>query len=196
MHSQEELEHIAQYVMPDIPENKADLAVVFGTRHGVESFCSAIHSLWERRMFQKVIITGGRTQGQQEAEANVIAKALTALGVPEEVLILEVNATNTGENVIFSREIMASTCGLDSIKSLLVIGKICSLRRYMMTLERHWPAPERFACPINYFGVEKRRWYEHEEFRRRVFAEFNKIPEYIRVGYLREISVQYDETAQ
>lgn len=50
-HAPEDLAHIAQYVMPDIPEGKADLGTVFGTRHGVHEFCSSVHSLWERGMF-------------------------------------------------------------------------------------------------------------------------------------------------
>lgn len=187
-HTHEELAHIAQYVMPDVPEGKADLAIVFGTRHGVQEFCSSIHSLWEREMFGKLIISGGKTQGGDESEAHVIGTMLIELGVPRDVLILETEATNTGENVIFSRDKVAATVGLENVQSLLVIGKICSLRRYMMTLERHWPTPKRFACPINYFGVHKDRWHEHEDFRNRVLGEFKKIPEYLRDDYLREIA--------
>lgn len=187
-HTHEELAHIAQYVMPDIPEGKANLAIVFGTRHGVHEFCSSAHSLWERGMFEKLIISGGKTQGCDESEAHAIGNILIELGIPGDVLILETEATNTGENVIFSRDKVAATVGLQTVQSLLVVGKICSLRRYMMTLERHWPAPKRFACPINYFGTHKDRWYEHEEFRNRVLSEFKKIPEYLRADYLREIA--------
>jgi uncharacterized SAM-binding protein YcdF (DUF218 family) len=107
--------------------------------------------------------------------------------MPPEALILETAATNTGENVTFSRRRIEETIGLDSIKSLLVIGKLCSMRRYLMTLERHWPQPRRFACAVNYFGVERERWHEHEEFRARVLAEFEKIPEYLRLDFLREV---------
>ena len=194
MQSREALERIARYVMPDIPEKKADLALVFGTRHGVACFCMSIHALWQRRMFKRILITGGRTAGQTEPEAHVIARRLISLGIPEDILLLEVEAMNTGENVRFSRDMMASMPDADSINSLLVVGKICALRRYMMTLERHWPAPTRYASPINYFGLEKERWYEHAEFRRRVLAEFEKIPGYLRADYLREISVRDDDT--
>ena len=182
--------------MPDIPEEQADLALVFGTRHGVECFCAAICGLWQRQMFKRILVTGGKTAGQPEAEAHVMAQRLIALGMPEDMLVLEVEAMNTGENVRFSRDIVASWPDADSIDSLLVVGKICSLRRYMMTLERHWPAPTRYACPINYFGVEKEHWYEHPEFRRRVLAEFEKIPAYLRAGYLREILATTPQNAK
>jgi len=180
---------IADYVMPHIAEGKADLGFLFGTRHGVEEFCEAAHALWERGMFPKLLISGGATGGQSTSEAEIIAERLLQLGMPQASLILETAATNTGENVIFSRRLAEEKLGEDSVKSLFVIGKVCSMRRYLMTLERHWPQPRRFACAVNYFGVERERWHEHEEFRRRVMAEFTKIPEYLKQGFLREVDL-------
>ena len=180
---------IANYVMPEVAEGNADLGFLFGTRHGVEEFCRAAYGLWERQMFPRLLISGGATGGQKLAEANVIADRLVELGVPMEALILETEATNTGENVIFSRRKVEETMGLEGIRSLLVIGKVCAMRRYLMTLERHWPQPRRFACAVNYFGVDKANWYAHEEFRARVLSEFEKIPEYLQKDFLREISV-------
>jgi uncharacterized SAM-binding protein YcdF (DUF218 family) len=184
-----DLPAIADYVMPPVPEGKANLGLLFGTRHGVEEFCDAAYALWQRGMFPKLLISGGATAGQAEPEAGIIAGRLLEMGMPAEALILEKAATNTGENVIFSRRLAEEVLGKDSIKSLLVIGKVCSTRRYLMTLERHWPEPRRFACAVNYFGVERERWHEHDEFRRRVLAEFTKIPEYLKQGFLREIDL-------
>jgi hypothetical protein len=56
-----------------------------------------------------------------------------------------------------------------------------------MTLERYWPGLRISACPVNYFGVGIERWHEHAEFRRRVLAEFEKIPAYLRHGFLSEL---------
>lgn len=184
-----DLPAIADYVMPSVPEGKADLGLLFGTRHGVEEFCDVAYALWQRGMFPKLLISGGATGGQAEPEAEVIAARLLQNGMPAEALILEKAATNTGENVIFSRRLAEELLGQDSIKSLLVIGKVCSMRRYLMTLARHWPQPRRFACAVNYFGVERERWHEHEEFRRRVLAEFTKIPAYLEQGFLREVDL-------
>jgi uncharacterized SAM-binding protein YcdF (DUF218 family) len=184
-----ELVTVAEYVMPPVPEGKADLGLLFGTRHGVEEFCDAAYALWQRGMFPKLLISGGATAGQAEPEADIIAARLLEMGMPAEALILEKAATNTGENVTLSRRLAEEVLGKDSIKSLLVIGKVCSMRRYLMTLERHWPQPRRFACAVNYFGVERERWHEHEEFRRRVLAEFTKIPEYLEQGFLREVDL-------
>jgi uncharacterized SAM-binding protein YcdF (DUF218 family) len=183
-----DLSAIADYVMPDIREERADLGFVFGTRHGVEEFCLTTHSLWQRKMFERLLISGGATHRQRETEADVIAGRLLQLGVPRAVMILEKSATNTGENVIFSRQMLSETMALEEIKSVLVIGKICSLRRYLMTLERHWPGLTLSASPVNFFGVEKEHWHTHADFRARVLGEFEKIPEYLQRDFLRELA--------
>jgi uncharacterized SAM-binding protein YcdF (DUF218 family) len=184
-----DLPAIADYVMPQVAEGRADLGFLFGTRHGIEEFCSTAYALWQRGMFPKLLVSGGATAGLARTEAEVIAERLLGLGMPEGALILESAATNTGENVILSRRLAEAVLGQDSVKSLLVIGKVCSMRRYLMTLERHWPQPRRFACAVNYFGVERERWHEHEEFRQRVMAEFTKIPQYLKQGFLREVDL-------
>ena len=183
-----QLARIAEYVMPDLAEERADIGLLFGTRHGVEEFCLAAHSLWERGMFGKLVVSGGCTPGGRESEADVIGGRLLQLGRPREAMILEREATNTGENVTLAMRLLARMKELESIDSVLVIGKQCSMRRYLMTLERHWPGPRKFACPVNYFGVDKSRWYEHEEFRARVLSEFGKITEYLQRDFLRELA--------
>jgi hypothetical protein len=45
----DELAAIADYVMPALPEGRADLGLLFGTRHGVDEFCAAAHALWRSR---------------------------------------------------------------------------------------------------------------------------------------------------
>jgi len=182
------ISRISEYVMPDVPEGRADIGLLFGTRHGVEEFCQASFALWQRGMFGKLLISGGCTRGEQASEASVIGQRLLQLGMPVDAVILEHEATNTGENVILSRKKISETMDLKCIGSVLVIGKVCSMRRYLMTLERHWPGLTKFACPINYFGVPKSRWHEHDEFRTRVLTEFEKIPHYLMQGFLSEIS--------
>jgi uncharacterized SAM-binding protein YcdF (DUF218 family) len=184
----QDLSAISEYIMPDIPEERADLGFVFGTRHGVEEFCLTAQSLWQRKMFDRLLISGGATRGKGETEADVIAERLVQLGVPRDVMILEKSAMNTGENVIFSRRMVSETMALEEINSVLVIGKICSLRRYLMTLERHWPGLRMSAAPVNFFGVEKKHWHTHPDFRARVLAEFEKIPDYLQRDFLREVT--------
>lgn len=183
----DDLQKIADYIMPSFPPSPSDLGFIFGTRHGVPEFCAAAHDLWRQGMFDRLLISGGHTGSSPRAEADVIAEGLIALGIPEAALILETAATNTGENVRFGRARVAEVMGPASVRSVIVIGKACSTRRYLMTLQRHWPGLRMSACPVNYFGVPTERWHEHEEFLARVLGEFHKIPRYIREGFLEEI---------
>lgn len=178
---------VGAYMMPEVPLLPSDLGFLFGTRHGVEEFCSAAMALWERGMFRTLLVSGGATAGDHEPEADVIARRLQALGMPGSVLVLEREATNTGANVILGMQKLDETVVRAAIRSVLVIGKACSLRRYLMTLERHWPGLTVSACAVNYFGVAADCWHEHDEFRRRVLAEYEKIPAYLEQGFLSEV---------
>jgi uncharacterized SAM-binding protein YcdF (DUF218 family) len=183
----DDLLSIADYVMPTLPLRPATLGFLFGTRHGVEAFCLETHALWQRGMFERLLVSGGITGENARPEALVIAGRLVELGVPASILILETEATNTGENVILGRRKVAQAMDIAQVDSVLVIGKVCAMRRYLMTLARHWPGVEVSACAINYFGLPAERWHEHDEFRARVLAEFHKIPHYLQQGFLREL---------
>ena len=181
------IDDIGRYVMPPFPPRPSDLGFLFGTRHGVPEFCDAAYRLWQDGMFRRLLVSGGRTGSLPFAEADVIADRLVGLGIPESALILETVATNTGENVRFGRARVAEVMDVAAIGSVVVIGKVCSTRRYLMTLRRHWPGLSVSVCPVNYFGVPVERWHEHDEFRARVLGEFAKIPRYLAEGFLTEI---------
>ncbi|RJG11490.1 YdcF family protein [Massilia cavernae] len=186
--SHDDLQSIAEYIMPSFPACASDLGFLFGTRHGVPEFCEVAHGLWQNGMFSRLLVSGGRTGSSPLAEADTIAERLVRLGIPEAVLILETAATNTGENVRFGRARVAEVMDLAAIRSVVVIGKICSTRRYLMTLQRHWPGLSLSVCPVNYFSIPAERWHEHEDFRARVLSEFDKIPRYLAEGFLEEIN--------
>ncbi|MEN3275402.1 MAG: hypothetical protein V7631_1192 [Massilia sp.] len=183
----DDLLSIASYVMPTVPLRPATLGFLFGTRHGVDEFCNETYALWRRGMFERLLVSGGATAGQARPEAVVIAERLVELGMPASILILETEATNTGENVVLGRRRVAQCMDLAQVDSVLVIGKVCAMRRYLMTLARHWPALRVSAHPVNYFGLPAERWHEHAEFRARVLAEYTKIPHYLQQDFLREI---------
>jgi uncharacterized SAM-binding protein YcdF (DUF218 family) len=182
-----DLQRIAAYVMPAVPPSRSDLGFLFGTRHGVPAFCDAAYGLWRDGMFGRLLVSGGMTAGGADTEADVIAAELVRRGMPEDILILETAATNTEENVVFGRVRVAHCMDMDAVRSILAIGKVCAARRYLMTLRRHWPGVRTSLCAVNYFGVPAERWHEHEAFRARVLAEFEKIPRYLRAGCVQEI---------
>lgn len=173
--------------MPDVPLVPCDIALLFGTRHGVEQFCTDTHGLWRRGMFGKLLVSGGPTGDHPLSEAETIALRLQELGIPAADLALENFAMNTGQNVVLGRALLARTMDISSIKRVLVIGKICALRRYLMTMKRHWPQVHLSAWGVNYFGVAAQDWHKSDEFRIRVLDEYAKIPRYLEQGLLREL---------
>ena len=97
-------DEIAAYVMPVTPIGAADIAFLFGTRHGVDVFCQEALRLWRRGLYRRLVIAGGRTRNERESEAESIANALADLGLPRAAIILEDQAPNTGDNVVLSEK--------------------------------------------------------------------------------------------
>lgn len=183
--TQAEYKKISDYIMPAFSDAPCDIALLFGTRHGINEFIDDTLALWRQGRFKEIIVSGGITDAGNQAEANLIIDKLLEKGMPSEIIIAETKATNTGENVIFSRQLLASRA--TQPRSILCIGKLSSLRRYAMTVKRHWPDIYINAHGVNYFGVSKEDWLNSEEFKSRVLLEHQKIPEYIKAGYITEI---------
>ena len=105
-------------------------------------------------------------------------------GVPPEIILAEDRATNTGENVAFSLPLLEREIGLSNISSLIALGKFCTSRRYLMTLQRHWPEVRKMLLPVNYLGVPEAEWHLHPHARARIFQEWSKIEPYKRNGFI------------
>ncbi len=76
----------------------------------------------------------------QEPEGEVFAKRVMELGVPEDRIIVENQAMNTGENVTFTESILQEK-GLD-LQSFIVVQKPFMERRAFATIKQLWPDKE------------------------------------------------------
>ncbi|HWS87914.1 MAG TPA: YdcF family protein [Pyrinomonadaceae bacterium] len=74
-----------------------------------------------------------------EPEAELFARIARGMGVPDERLLVETRSTNTGENVRFTRELLAGR-GL-SPQSLILVQKPYMERRTFATFKNYWPGP-------------------------------------------------------
>ena len=88
-----------------------------------------------------LIFAGGQgaiTKGLwQEPEAQVFARIAVRLGVPEENILTETRSTNTGENVCFTRELLAEK--QIEPQKFIVVQKPYMERRSYATFKRWWP---------------------------------------------------------
>lgn len=79
------------------------------------------------------------------SEAEVFAEELIRLGVPRKVILLETRATNTGQNVTYSMELLAEQSG--TIGSALLVMKPFLARRCMATFRKQFPSVRTTPCP-------------------------------------------------
>lgn len=88
-----------------------------------------------------LIFSGGRgaITGRlwHEPEAERFARIAVSLNVPPEQILIEPNSTNTGENVRFTRQLLAER-GIDP-RSFIVVQKPYMERRSYATFRQFWP---------------------------------------------------------
>jgi uncharacterized SAM-binding protein YcdF (DUF218 family) len=75
-----------------------------------------------------------------EPEADRFANIAIGMGVPKEKIIIEDQSTNTGENIRFTKQILA-TLQID-LRKLIVVQKPYMERRAYATTRKFWPEVE------------------------------------------------------
>ncbi len=118
---------------------KADLILALGSNdlrvaeHAAELYLQG----WaDRLMFSGNV--GALTRGKfAKSEAETFAEIAVGKGVPRSAILIEPNSTNTGENIAFSRRVLAEH-GLEPEK-IIVVQKPYMERRAFATFVKNWP---------------------------------------------------------
>lgn len=88
-----------------------------------------------------VIMSGGLGNLTQnmwtESEADKFARIAIEKGVPADAILVENKSTNTGENILFTQQLLQQK-GLD-LHSFIVVQKPYMERRSYATFKKHWP---------------------------------------------------------
>ncbi|HTQ63212.1 MAG TPA: YdcF family protein [Puia sp.] len=88
-----------------------------------------------------IIFSGGLGNLTQkiwkEPEADQFAKIAIKKGVPERAILIENKSTNTGENILFTRQILKEK-NLNP-QSFILVQKPYMERRSYATFKKHWP---------------------------------------------------------
>lgn len=72
-----------------------------------------------------------------ESEADLFAKIAIEKGVPREAILIENKSTNTGENILFTQQLLEKN-NLHP-ESFIVVQKPYMERRSFATFKKHWP---------------------------------------------------------
>ena len=87
-----------------------------------------------------ILFSGARgrmTQDWPETEAATMARVARDLGVPDDFILIEDRATNTGENIRFSRELLQSSQRV--LATAIIVQKPYMERRTIAALDVQWP---------------------------------------------------------
>ncbi|MEV5830383.1 YdcF family protein [Spirillospora sp. NPDC052242] len=145
------------------PLSKADVILALGC-HDTRV---AVHAarLWHEGRAPLLVVSGGRgkiTSGWAETEARVFARVAREHGVPEEALVLEETASNTGENITATRRLLDER-GVD-VRSGILVAKPYMTRRSLATARRQWAGPAwAVTAPeigFDAYGDDERRFIE------------------------------------
>jgi uncharacterized SAM-binding protein YcdF (DUF218 family) len=116
----------------------ADCILVFGShdvrvaKYGAELFL--------RKLASRMVFSGKRgrlTEEWRETEAEKFARVAVRAGVPRGKILIEREAGNTGENVLYTKRLLAKR-GLDP-RRLIVVHKPYMERRAWATFGKVWP---------------------------------------------------------
>lgn len=75
-----------------------------------------------------------------EPEADLFAKIAISKGVPEEAILIENRSTNTGENILYTQQLLKEK--KLNPHSFIVVQKPYMERRSYATFKKHWPDKE------------------------------------------------------
>lgn len=122
------------------PLHRCDAAIGLGSHDlGVAGFAA---KLYRRGLFPVVVFSGGNSPTTvnrfPRGEAVHYRERALELGVPDRDILLEPRATNTGQNITFSRALLLDTVGV-TVHSVLLVCKPYTQRRAYATCRKVWP---------------------------------------------------------
>lgn len=182
----EEIKKITDYIFLESKPQKADLALVFGTRHS--EAINKVYELYRDKLIPKILVSGGLNRVTGENEANEMSQALMELGVNKDDIILEDQSINSLENVLFSKKVIEEKIGFNNIKKIIAVVKHYHSRRALMTLKRYFPKTV-VLIPVTYdiYGFDKDNWFEDASGKEKVMDEWDKISVYLKKGDIEEL---------
>jgi uncharacterized SAM-binding protein YcdF (DUF218 family) len=184
------INRIAGYLLIEHTEiGPADLCLVFGNRFVCPQLAAQAAALYKQGLVKKIAASGGVLTSDGRTEAAAIRDELLRLGIPADDILVEDRAANSGENVVFTKNLAAKTLGPDAVRSVIGIGHISAGRRFLMTLAKQWPEVLPMYISVNPYPVAPADWARHQGFRQKVLEEWGKIAGYKEKGFIEEVDI-------
>ncbi|ENM5740974.1 YdcF family protein [Vibrio metoecus] len=138
-HLYQHIEILWNYLQLHQQPKPADVILVLGSN----DLRVAEHAakLYHQGLAPRVLFSGGLgrfTQGVfEQTEAETFAAIAKEAGVPEEALLLETQSTNSGENMLFSHQVLTQQA--HPAQRILLLQKPYMERRAYATFLQQWP---------------------------------------------------------
>jgi len=138
MEKYQAVEILWNYLKVNDDLKKSDAIIVFGN-HDTQVADRGIE-LFFKNYAPLIVFTGGfgriTSELWNESEADKFAKIAINKGIPENKIIIENKSTNTGDNIIFTKEkLEAYNC---SIKSIIAVHQPYMERRIFAAIKKNW----------------------------------------------------------
>jgi uncharacterized SAM-binding protein YcdF (DUF218 family) len=184
-------QEITDYIFLKDDNLKGDLAFVFGTWDIWQESVEKAAELYKAGSVPKILVSSGANPVTGVIEGDLIARDLEKLGIPKEDILIENKSTNTLENVLFSKDVIEKSLGLENIHTIIAVVKNYHARRALMTLERHMPHSIKVHT-ANYvsskYPMTRDTWHTNAEWSKIVTSEVEKIKAYLAKGDIEEIA--------
>lgn len=116
---------------------KADFIVGFGCYNDEIALRAA--ELYHQGYAPKILFTGGLGRNTKEmwseSEAERFTRVAVAAGVPKNAILLETQSTNTGENILFTRQMLSKL----NVHQIIGVHKPFMERRLHAAMGIYWP---------------------------------------------------------
>lgn len=139
--------------------------------------------LYHAGVSELIIITGYQPKTMDMTEAKYLSDRCVALGVPRTALVLEEEATNTGQNITFASNLLKTL--KNNVKTVILIHKPYMALRFLATAEAQWPKPQpdfyitcqtiSFEEYCTIYGLEDTAW--------KMLGDLKRMKEYVAKGF-------------
>jgi len=138
----QDLQTIWDYMLIESPLPKHADAIVCGGSGMMTDMAGRATELYHQGIAPLIIVSGYANSHTDNvtSEAELMAKTATELGVPKNAIILDQNASNTGENIINSAKILNER--KTPPQNVILVHKPFMTRRFLATALAQWPNPQ------------------------------------------------------
>lgn len=148
--------------------------------------------LWHAGHAPRIVMSGGLgnfTEGVfNQPEADLFAERAIEIGVPAEAILIENQSSNTGENVLFTRQLLEQS-GINASR-VIAVQKPYMERRTYATIRAQWPEiAVQVSSPQLDFNTYCNREIPAEDVISIMIGDLQRIIEYPKLGFMIEQEV-------